>query len=246
MANNNLDRNCDCEKCKFAFLECKKMSQEEKEAVTKRQQIDFLGGSEDLYLKVDNILAGGFDAHFAKESFKLYEWRENFFRSAFPPGTWVTDGNDDARMDAVSYNIACRFDKVVRKATLPRKPWERHYFESYEFDSSYIRRNFDHYRDGKYDFHHNDVDLNYYEYDPFQALQLLAVMFPRRPLRLEDLAIKKALEYRLPLDKFDDKIQYKAAEVRTETLVCENFHLIFPFLLLLGNILWKRRGKGVY
>ena len=71
MANNNLDRNCDCEKCKFAFLECKKMSQEEKEAVIKRQQIDFLGGSEDLYLKVDNILAGGFDAHFAKESFNL-------------------------------------------------------------------------------------------------------------------------------------------------------------------------------
>ena len=218
------------------------MSQEEKIALIKQQQIDLLGGSEKLYLKVDNILAGGFDAHFAKESFKLYEWRENFFQCAFPLGTWVTDGNDDARMDAVPYNIPCKFDNVVRKATLPRKPWERHYFESYEFDSSYIRRNFDHYRDGKYDFHHNDVDLNYYEYDPFQALQLLAVMFPRRPLRLEDLAIKKALEYRLPLDKFDDKIQYKAAEVRTETLVCENFHLIFPFLLLLGNILWKRRG----
>ena len=238
MSNNNLDRNCDCEKCKFAFLECKKMSQEEKIALIKQQQIDLLGGSEELYLKVDNILAGCFDAHFAKESFKLYEWRRKFFQSAFPPGTWVTDGNDDARMDAVPLNIAQKFDNVVRKATLPRKPWERHYFECCESGSYEISRNFGHYWDGKNDFHlYGDLR----DHDPFQALQLLAVVFPRRPLRLEDLAIKKALEYKLPLDKFDDKIQYKAAEVQRRL-----FENTFITSFLTGDILWQRRGEGVY
>ena len=238
MSNNNLS-DCDCERCKFSFLHCKKMSQEEKIALIKQQQIDLLGGSEKLYLKVDNILAGGFDAHFAKESFKLYEWRENFFQCAFPLGTWVTDGNDDARMDAVPLNVAQKFDNVVRKATLPRKPWEVDYFETCEGESYEIRRNFGHYWDGKNDFHlYGDLR----DHDPFQALQLLAVMFPRRPLRLEDLAIKKALEYKLPLDKFDDKIQYKAAEVQRRRLIENTFIKLF----LSGDILWQRRGKGVY
>ena len=202
MSNNNWS-DCDCDKCKYAFLNCKKKSQEEKIAIIKQEQINLLGGSEELYSKVNDILAGGFNAHFAKESFKLYEWRRKFFHCAFPSGTWVTDGNDDARMDAVPINIAHKFDEVVKKATLTRKPWEVHYFECWG-ESYQISRDFcEYYIDADLSFHH----------DPYQALQLLAVMFPRRPLKLEDLAIKKALEYKLPLDKFHDKIQYKASEV---------------------------------
>ena len=79
---------------------------------------------------------------------KLFAWREKFFHEKFKTEyfghsvtTWITDGHDDSHgMDTVPYQIACKFDKVMKLASSKRildpNKHELFYFKNDELTSS--------------------------------------------------------------------------------------------------------------
>ena len=66
------------EKAQLKYVDFKKLEN------VRQQQIELLG-SEQMYKRVnDNLKNLKFEAHFAQEQSKLFQWREEFFWKHFP------------------------------------------------------------------------------------------------------------------------------------------------------------------
>ena len=184
-----------------------------------QQQIDLLG-SKRLYDRVSgNLSANRLEAEFAEEHFKLYRWRYDFFYRQFGPymdNNWYTDGGDDAHgFDTVPYQITSNFDEVMVSSCLRKRrtgqrtcqccSCDRVYFENDEEHSYKSSNLFDKYfvqdalLEGRL-----ESGMNY-----TKALQIIAIMFPSRPLTLEHLAMKKVLMSDVPSSKLPKAMRKK-------------------------------------
>merc|ERR1719508_215884 len=134
---------------------------EEKVLGWRREQLELMGGEEELYQKVNNSLRDlVMDKSIEKEQKLLFTWRDKFFREHFKTlyhndkfTNWITHGNDDAHCsDTVDYQVACNFEEVLKLAATRRELdlyndknglcQERFYFESDEMKSYIARKNF--------------------------------------------------------------------------------------------------------
>ena len=184
----------------------------EKIEQVKQRQIDLLGSSK-LYERINqNLKLTKFEAYFAREQFKLYRWREDFFHEQFPDGSWFTSGSDDSHsFDTVPFQITQHFESVVALSTSQRSSDVEIYFENDYFESVRARHLFD----------SNTWKMNllyYLEPESLEdnglsfsdALHIIAAVFPAQPLKLEHLAMKKTLETKVPLDEIPRELQEKA------------------------------------
>jgi len=123
------------------------LAQVDKEVLAgfRRDQVELLGGDEDFYDKVDASLKKLKVVEEIKDAQqKLYEWRENFFVGNFNSKvdwavTWITWGGDSTHLEeTIPYQIACKFDKLMKLASTKRvlAPNECFYFRSH-MDISY-------------------------------------------------------------------------------------------------------------
>ena len=184
-----------------------------------QQQIDLLG-SKRLYDRVSgNLSVNRLEAEFAEEHFKLYRWRYDFFYRQFGPymdNNWYTDGGDDAHgFDTVPYQITSNFDEVMvsccsrqrrtGKRTCQCCKCDRVYFENDEYHSSKSSNLFDKYfvQDALLEGRLEDG------MDYTKALQVIATMFPSRPLTLEHLVMKKVLMSDVPSSKLPKAMRKK-------------------------------------
>jgi len=119
-----------------------------------RQQVELLGGDEELWIKVDASLEDFKDYQCPRGGpllRKLYQWRKDFFFKYFkskffdhdlPASNWITLGLDDAHTrDVVPYQITRNFKEVMRLAAssfqLDPNQYEHFYFDHDE-KASYL------------------------------------------------------------------------------------------------------------
>ena len=208
----------------------------EKIEQVKQRQIDLLGSSK-LYERINqNLKLTKFEAYFAREQFKLYRWREDFFHEQFPDGSWFTlapeDADDDLAISStVPFQITQHFESVVALSSSQRSSDVKIYFENdyehadrarYLFDSNILIFNKDaslYLASLELEF---ELELGLGFSD---ALHIIAAVFPAQPLKLEHLAMKKTLETEVPLDEIPRELQEKAA--RGMFCVCEQ---VEPFV----------------
>eukprot|EP00092_Neocalanus_flemingeri_P002186 GFUD01002326.1.p1 GENE.GFUD01002326.1~~GFUD01002326.1.p1 ORF type:complete len:292 (-),score=86.97 GFUD01002326.1:45-920(-) len=169
-------------------------------------------GSLTLYERINkNFLDAKFEPFFAKEQFDLYSWREDFFHSSFPEEFWFTDGGDDSHaFDTVPFQITKNFDKVVALACSPRNDQFKVYFESDESSSAKARTRFD---TNTVMYDESLLDKEFLEAEGLSfsdAAHAIVVVFQSGPQKLEYLAMKKVLEYQIPLEDVPKELQAKA------------------------------------
>jgi len=169
-------------------------------------------GSLTLYERIDkNFLESKFDSYFTKEQFDLYSWREDFFHAHFPEECWFTDGGDDSHdFDTVPHQITKNFDKVVAIACSTRNKHEKVYFQSDELSSAKARNLFD-----SNTVMYNDLflDKEFLEAEGLtysDAAHVICSVFQNSPQKLEFLAMKKVLEYKLSIEDIPQELQIKA------------------------------------
>ena len=180
----------------------------------KQLQVELLGGSEMLYERINqNLQILKFEAYFAKEQFKLFSWREDFFHEKFTDDTWFTDGADDSHsFDTVPYQIAQNFHNVVALACAPKTPGSKIYFENDECKSARARNLFDSNTVMYMDNFLEPESLEDYGLNYTDALHIIGAVFLNKPLKLEHLAMKKTLELKVSLDELPRELKEKAAK----------------------------------
>ena len=174
-------------------------------------------GSVGLYEKIhNNFLEEKFEPFFAKEQYDLYRWRADFFCSNFPFPTssennWYTDGGDDTHgFDTLPLNITKHFDRVLMLACIP--PYHPHgkvWFDNDEDTANSVQ--------GLYDlsfveFNDSLFDKEYLEKEGLgysEVAHMIVLAFQTGPLKLEHLAMKKVLEYQIPLDEVPKELKVK-------------------------------------
>jgi len=167
-------------------------------------------GSARIYQKIHkSFLEEKVEPLFAKEQYDLYRWRANFFRTNFPNqvfgdvgSNWYTAGSDDSHLfDTLAFNITKHFDRVVTLACIPpyNHPYGKVWFDN---EGDGISNLYDVYSN-LYD--RPDVELY------FEAAHRIVAVFQTGPLKLEHLALKKVLEYQIPLDEVPKEVKVKAA-----------------------------------
>ena len=183
----------------------------EKIEQVRQQQIDLLG-SATLYERINkNLKLTKFEAYFAREQFKLYSWREDFFHEQFTDGSWFTSGADDAHsFDTVPFQITQHFDSVVALSASLRGSDVRIYFENDECQAARARNLFDSNTVMYMDNFLEPESLEDHGLRFSDALHIIAAVFPAQPLKLEHLAMKKTLETKVPLDEIPRELQEKA------------------------------------
>lgn len=183
----------------------------EKIEQVRQQQIDLLG-SATLYERINkNLKLTKFEAYFAREQFKLYSWREDFFHEQFADGSWFTSGADDAHsFDTVPFQITQHFDSVVALSASLRGSDVRIYFENDECQAARARNLFDSNTVMYMDNFLEPESLEDHGLRFSDALHIIAAVFPAQPLKLEHLAMKKTLETKVPLDEIPRELQEKA------------------------------------
>ena len=192
----------------------------EKRAEVKQQQIKQLSLSGALYERLNRIMEEQeFEPHFAKELFFLYSWRTDFFHMCFPRSTWCTNpnGHDDVdrhKFEAVPYIITKTFDEVINTSALKKHMDNKVYEATQDTYDQDERFRFPHdlcesqkarslY--GHYFYSYFEIFSEFLKhYTKKDALHVLAVAYPRRPLKLIHLAFKKTLELELPVDGVKD------------------------------------------
>ena len=177
-----------------------------------RQEQIALLGSETLYHRVNNnFKLFRFEAYFAAEQFKLYTWREDFFHEQFEDGRWFTTGADDSHsFDTVPFQITQHFDDVLALACSNRDPTVKVYFENDECKSAKARNLFDSNTVKYMDNFLEPESLEDHRLSFSDALHILYAAFPSQPLKLEHIAMKKALEIQVPLTTLPKALQVKA------------------------------------
>jgi len=118
------------------------------------EQVNLLGGSQELYEEVHKSLK---DLVFVPEigdlQRKLFNWRTDFFLDKFKStylgddiSTWITDGFDDSHfIDTIPFQITCNFDTVMSLAATNRMfdcEEDRYYFSHNEDVSFMADKNF--------------------------------------------------------------------------------------------------------
>ena len=186
-------------------------SDKEKIEQVRQQQIDLLG-SATLYERINkNLKLTKFEAYFAREQFKLYSWREDFFHEQFTDGSWFTSGADDAHsFDTVPFQITQHFESVVALSASQRGSHVRVYFENDECQAARARNLFDSNTVMYMDNFLEPESLEDHGLRYSDALHIIAAVFPAQPLKLEHLAMKKTLETKVPLDEIPRELQEKA------------------------------------
>ena len=183
----------------------------EKIEQVKQRQIDLLGSAK-LYERINqNFKETKFEAYFAREQFKLYRWREDFFHEQFPDGSWFTSGSDDSHsFDTVPFQITQHFESVVALSTSQRSSDVKIYFENDECRAARARNLFDSNTVMYMDNFLEPESLEDHGLRFSDALHIIAAVFPAQPLKLEHLAMKKTLETKVPLDEIPRELQEKA------------------------------------
>ena len=205
----------------------------EKIEQVKQRQIDLLGSAK-LYERINqNFKETKFEAYFAREQFKLYSWRKDFFYEQFPHGSWFTlveedevdDEVDDFSFATVPFQITQHFDSVV--ALAQRSSDVKIYFEANYYHADRASHLFDSntWKMNKLDYYLRPRPLEYYGLSFSDVLHIIAAVYPAQPLKLEHLAMKKTLETEVPLDEIPRELQEKAA--RGMFCVCEQ---VEPFV----------------
>ena len=184
----------------------------EKIEQVKQRQIDLLGSAK-LYERINqNLKLTKFEAYFAREQFKLFSWREDFFHEQFPDGSWFTSGSDDSHsFDTVPFQITQHFESVVALSTSQRSSDVKIYFENDECRAARARNLFDSNTVMYMDNFLEPESLEDHGLRFSDALHIIAAVFPAQPLKLEHLAMKKTLETKVPLDEIPRELQEKAA-----------------------------------
>jgi len=176
----------------------------------REEQVKLLGGCELLYDKVhSNLKTLRFDPYFAKEQFKLYTWREEFFNAKFPDDTWYTDGADDSHsFDTIPYQISVLWDKLVPLACCPNKAQDGAvYLENDEMASHrakmlFWENNYDEYGDS---FLEEGISFS-------DMAHMVEALYSCAPPKLEQLALKACRVFSLPLEEAPASVQQKAVE----------------------------------
>ena len=167
-------------------------------------------GSARIYQKIHkSFLEEKVEPLFAKEQFDLYRWRANFFCTNFPHqvfgdvgSNWYAAGSDDSNFfDTLPFNITKHFDRVVTLACIPQYnlPYGKVWFDN-DGDGDRISNLYD------------EDSLDFPEEELYgDAAHRLVAVFQTGPLKLEHLALKKVLEYQIPLDEVPKEVKVKAA-----------------------------------
>jgi len=169
-------------------------------------------GSNRIYQKIhESFLEEKVEPLFVKEQFDLYSWRANFFRTNFPNqvfgdvvSNWWTAGSDDSHFfDTLPFNITKHFDRVVTLACIPpyNHPHGKVWFDN-DGDGDRINDLY-------------DMDsLDFLEEEGFgysDAAHRIVAACQTGPLKLEHLAMKKVLEYQIPLDEVPKEVKVRVA-----------------------------------
>lgn len=209
------------EKMKFRRTEAEKenailieSTDQERVLRIKELQVELLGGSEKLFERINhNLQISKFEAYFAREQFKLFSWREDFFHEQFSDDTWFTDGADDSHsFDTVPFQITQNFDNVVALACAHKNPGSKIYFENDEGKSARARNLFDSNTVMYMDNFLEPESLEDHGLSFTDALHIIAAVFSNKPLKLEHLAMKKTLELKVSLEELPRELKEKAAK----------------------------------
>lgn len=186
-------------------------SDKEKIELVRKQQIDLLGSAV-LYERINkNLKLTKFEAYFAREQFKLYSWREDFFHEQFTDGSWFTSGADDSHsFDTVPFQITQHFESVVALSASQRGSDVKIFFENDECQAARARNLFDSNTVMYMDNFLEPESLEDHGLSFSDALHIIAAVFPAQPLTLEHLAMKKTLETRVPLNDIPRELIEKA------------------------------------
>ena len=173
------------------------------------KQIEIVG-SERIYSRVNNCLKDQvFEPLFAREQFKLYAWREAYFEEKF--GSWPSNciwtchGDDDEHtLDTIPFQITENFDYVTEIACSKRRSTGYVYFDYNEESSAEARLLFDA-SECPWDWDYQRYDLSFSE-----KIHMICGVFQNGPPSLEELCLKKILEYDIDQDLLPTELVYKA------------------------------------
>jgi len=186
------------------------------------QQVNLLGSAQ-LYQRIDkNFREHKFEKFFAKEQFKLFNWRKtNFYtkfghydqRNSSGIRTWYTDGSDDSHsMDTVPYQITKKFDNVMALACSAENNSNADtsiYFECDENLSSDANFKFN----SEYTEYFVEDDMLEETGMSFADVAHMIVAIHRiGPSSLLEAAIKTVLLHHLPMQDIPKSLQKKATE----------------------------------
>jgi len=174
-------------------------------------------GSDRIYQKIHkSFLEENFEPFFAKEQIELYRWREDFFHYSFPfpdeyGSNWYTTGSDESHVyDTLPFNITKHFDRVVALACIPPytylHPHGKVWFDNedgYRIDNLYGWR----WRWAQFD--KDFLEENGLGYS--DAAHVIVALYQTGPMKLQHLAMKKVLEFQIPLDEVPKEVKTKAA-----------------------------------
>jgi len=176
-------------------------------------------GSERIYQRIHKtFLEENFEPLFAKEQIELYKWREDFFCNNFPfpdevgSNWYTTDPGDSHFYYTLPFNITKHFDRVVALACIP--PWAYNLTINpdgkvwFDDGGDGVRiNNLDYWRWAQFDKDFlEETGLGYSD-----AAHVIVSLHQTGPLKLEHLAMKKVLEYQIPLDEVPNEVKIKAA-----------------------------------
>ena len=172
-------------------------------------------GSELIYDRVNKGLKNHYlEPFFAREQFQLYKWRKEFFEEKF--GSWHNDnciwtcrGGDVAQsLDTVPYQITKNFDYVTEIACSKLRLIDAIFFDSCERSSAEARRLFDVSRH-KFVFPRGS-DYLQYKLRFSEKIHMICGVYQNGSPTLEELCLKKILEYNISLQLLPTKLIYKA------------------------------------
>merc|ERR1719186_480779 len=172
-------------------------------------------GSDRIYQKIHkSFLEENFEPLFAKEQIELYRWREDFFHYKFPfpdevGSNWYTSGSDDSHFyDTLPFNITKHFDRVVALGCISPYAYNTHGKVWFDNDGDGNRIN-NLYGWRWVPFDKDSLEENGLGYG--DAAHVIVALYQTGPLKLEHLAMKKVLEYQIPLDEVPKEVKVKAA-----------------------------------
>ena len=207
------------EKSQLKWVDFKKLES------VRQQQIELLG-SEQMYKRVNNNLKNmKFEPHFAQEQSKLFQWRYEFFWKHF-----LREYDGEAKSYWTYYvNITLHWPKVATFACCFPPAWKNHFGEPYTFRPSFncsekeedtymdsdMRAQFLYKKEYMFDIVLEDSilsprDLKLYGLNMRDIFHKFVSNYAKEPLQLEQLALKNAMAYGLPLDLLPKTIQERA------------------------------------
>ena len=206
------------EKAQLKYVDFKKLEN------VRQQQIELLG-SEQMYKRVnDNLKNLKFEAHFAQEQSKLFQWREKFFWKHFP--LREPYGENESCWTAL-YNITQLWPRVATFACCFPPPRRNRFGDIWTFkamfdcgseEDTYIASHL-------YEKYYlcgivlessvlTPRDLQEYGLTLKDVFHLFVSDYATEPLKLKDMALKNAMAYGLPLHQIPKTIQERAEKVR--------------------------------